>query len=164
VQEEQGYELSQLKHLNKLGGTLRIEGLDIVESKEEALEAHLTHKERLRRLELNFDWGEGRFGPDVEAEVLEGLCPPKDLQVLAILNYRGSRYPSWMLSRHHSETAPKQLQRLVLQKCRQLASIPEDSELFIGLRQLFIQWCDWDRLPDNMERLVSLQASFTLFV
>jgi hypothetical protein len=156
VKDGQGYGLKQLKHLNKLRGTLRIQGLEIVGSKEEALEAHLTHKERLSRLLLEFGWDK-RFGPEVEAEVLEGLCPPKDLQELLIIDYRGSRYPSWMLSRRHPDT-PKQLQQLVLWRCSQLATIPEVTELFIGLRELHILECDWDRLPENMERLLSLQT------
>jgi len=92
----------------------------------------------------------------VEAEVLEGLCPPEGLQELRIYNYRGSRYPSWMFSPHYLD-APKQLHRLVLYSCSQVASIPEDSEFFIGLRELGIYHCDWDRLPENLERLVSLQ-------
>ena len=62
-----------------------------------------------------------------------------------------------MLSRHHPD-APKQLHRLELCSCSQLASIPEDSELFIGLRELRINSCDWDMLPQNMERLMSLQT------
>jgi hypothetical protein len=157
VKERQGYRLKQLKHLNKLRGTLSIDGLGIVGSKEEALEAHLTQNKRLRILELKFGIVK-RFGPDVEAEVLEGLCPPKDLRELGIMNYRGSRYPSWMLTRHHPD-APKQLHKLELCHCSsQLASIPEDSKLFIGLRELNIYCCDWDWLPQNMERLVSLQT------
>ncbi|XP_066338759.1 putative disease resistance protein RGA4 [Miscanthus floridulus] len=156
VKEEQGYELKQLMHLNKLRGNLRIGGLDVVGSKEEALEAHLCNKKRLRELQLWFGLDKS-FGPDVKAEVLEGLCPPKDLQELVISYYNGSRYPSWVLSGHHPD-APKHLHQLLLYKCSQLAAIPEDSELFIGLRELVIKHCDWDRLPENMECLVSLQS------
>ncbi|XP_066342262.1 putative disease resistance protein RGA4 [Miscanthus floridulus] len=155
-EEAQGYELKQLMHLNKLRGSLIIWGLQAVGSKEEALEAHLCNKKRLRELELNFDLDKC-FGPDVEAEVLEGLCPPKDLQELKILFYNGSRYPSWVLSGHHPD-APKHLRKLELYKCSQLAAIPEDSELFNGLRELRIYYCDWDWLPENMEYLVSLQS------
>ncbi|AQK43773.1 Pleiotropic drug resistance ABC transporter family protein [Zea mays] len=54
VKREQGHELKQLKHLNNLRGTLAIDGLGVVRSKEEALEAHLASKEQLRKLELTF--------------------------------------------------------------------------------------------------------------
>ncbi|XP_066342433.1 putative disease resistance RPP13-like protein 1 [Miscanthus floridulus] len=155
VKEAQGYELKQLMHLNKLRGSLIIGGLEVVGGKEEPLEAHLCNKKRLRELKLMFHLHKS-FGPDVEAEVLEGLCPPKDLQELIILFYNGSRYPSWVLSGHHPD-APKHLHKLELYKCSQLAAIPEDSELFIGLRELHIAFCDWDWLPENMECLVSLQ-------
>jgi len=120
VKEEQGYELKQLKHLNKLKGALTIFDLDIVRSKEEALEAQLTRKERVTELRLRFSscyWSLQHLDtcndPDVAAEVLEGLCPPKDLVDLTIQFYKGSRYPSWMLSRQHPD-APKCLQKLKL--------------------------------------------------
>ena len=116
VKEAQGYELKQLMHLNKLRGSLIIRGLEVVGSKEEALEAHLCNKKRLRELKLWFH-SDKSFGPDVEAEVLEGLCPPKDLQELIILFYHGSRYPSWVLSGHHPD-APKHLHKLELHNCR----------------------------------------------
>jgi len=98
--------------------------------------------------------------PDVEAEILEGLCPPNDLVELDIYDYRGSRYPSWMLSRQEPD-APKRLQKLALFKCSPLlAYIPEDSELSTHVRELVINYCNWDRLPENMERLVSLQILY----
>ncbi|CAO1940411.1 unnamed protein product [Urochloa humidicola] len=156
VREERGYELKQLNHLNKLRGTLMIDDLGNAGSKEEALEAHLTQKKRLTKLELWFDGCEDR-DPDIIAEIFEGLCPPEDLLELAIWDYNCSlRYPSWMLSPQHPD-APRRLQTLVLRWCSPLASIPEDSVLFKGLLELCIQDCNWDSLPENMERLVSLQ-------
>ncbi|WVZ49611.1 hypothetical protein U9M48_000952 [Paspalum notatum var. saurae] len=158
VTKEQGYELKQLKHLNKLRGCLKIAVHENAGSKEEALEADLPSKKRVTDLEL---WFHGRIknNPDIEAEVLEGLCPPKDLQVLTIEGYKGSRYPSWMLSGQQHPDAPKYLRRLKLRDCRcPLASFPEDSELFMHLHELFISGCEWDSLPENMERLVSLQS------
>ncbi|CAN6226707.1 unnamed protein product [Urochloa humidicola] len=157
VREERGYELKQLKHLNKLRGTLEIYDLGNVGSKEEALEAHLTEKKRLTKLKLNF-LGCGSGDQDIVAEVFEGLCPPEELQELVIWDYDCSlRYPSWMLSRQHLD-APKRLQTLELRWCSRLASIPEDSVLFKGLLELRIECCDWDSLPESMERLVSLQT------
>nr|AKC34069.1 NRC1-like protein [Triticum aestivum] len=92
VSNEQGYEIRQLRDLNKLQGRLRIKGLQNVKSKEEALEANLAAKERLT--ELSFEWDDDtRCSSEVEAEVLEGLCPPAGLQKLDIFGYRGSRYP-----------------------------------------------------------------------
>ncbi|CAO2145107.1 unnamed protein product [Urochloa humidicola] len=162
VRKERGYELKQLKHLNKLRGTLWILDLGNVGSKEEALEARLTQKKRLTKLSLDFSDCSSR-DQDIVAEVFEGLCPPEELQELAISHYNcpswnncSLRYPSWMLSRQHPD-APKRLQTLALSWCSRLASIPEDSVLFKGLLELRIQACYWDSLPENMECLVSLQ-------
>ena len=79
------------------------------------------------------------------------MPPAKDLDELIIYYYKGSRYPSWMFGRP---------QKLALHDCSRLVSIPEDSELFTHLRELHFMYCDWDRLPENMERLVSLQKLF----
>ncbi|KAJ1276995.1 hypothetical protein BS78_05G260100 [Paspalum vaginatum] len=181
VKKERGYELKRLEQLNKLRGHLQIYGLGNVEQlnklrghlqiyglgnvggKEEAIKADLARKKRVTELTLSF--GSWLFGasnrPDMEAEIFEGLCPPKDLQALAIKGYKGSRYPGWMFSgqQHPDAPTPKYLRRLVLENCScPLASFPEDSELFMNLLKLEITFCTWDRLPENMERLVSLQS------
>ncbi|WVZ49613.1 hypothetical protein U9M48_000954 [Paspalum notatum var. saurae] len=160
VKKEQGHELKQLEQLNKLRGSLMIFGLESVGSKDEALEADLASKNRVTDLLLDFD-SSTKNHPDVEAEVLEGLYPPKDLQELTIQGYRGSRYPSWMLSGQQHPDAPKHLRRLHLIHCScPLTSFPEDSELFMNLHELLIRSWEHDSLPENMERLVSLQSLF----
>ncbi|XP_073360684.1 uncharacterized protein [Aegilops tauschii subsp. strangulata] len=79
----------QLKHLNKLQGKLQIHGLEHVKTKEEAVEIKLAGKERLTELVLVWDHDHFRIPePEVQAEVLEGLCPSKYLERLEIRNYQ----------------------------------------------------------------------------
>ena len=54
VRKEKGYELQQLEGLNHLCGSLRISGLENVESKERALEAKLSDKKYLTTLILEW--------------------------------------------------------------------------------------------------------------
>ncbi|XP_062198108.1 putative disease resistance protein RGA3 [Phragmites australis] len=84
--EPAGYELKQLKHLNKLRGILRIKGLETVESKEEALEANVSGKKLITTLVLFFDVLAEYSEEEkvVQAQVLEGLCPPNQLEYLCI--------------------------------------------------------------------------------
>ncbi|KAF2912116.1 hypothetical protein DAI22_11g232400 [Oryza sativa Japonica Group] len=154
VTKEVGYELQQLAQLNKLRGKLWIRGLQNVESKEAAVQANLAAKEHLQELTLTWD---GKIGscPDVEAEVLEGLCPPTDLEILKIMDYKGSKYPSWLVGQQNS--GPKHLRTLELSGSSRLISIPEHNELFRNLYSLVISYCSWDSLPENMERLTSLK-------
>jgi hypothetical protein len=149
VKREQGHELKQLGNLNKLRGQISITGLEKVESKEEALEANLASKEGLSTLELSW-WG-GKASPEVQAQVLEGLCPPKDLKSLIIESYNGPRYPSWM---HNG--GPKHVNHLQLSMCTQPG--PELVGFCAHLHELTIEWCSWDALPDYMEHLTSLQT------
>uniref|UniRef100_A0ACD6AFH3 Uncharacterized protein n=1 Tax=Avena sativa TaxID=4498 RepID=A0ACD6AFH3_AVESA len=156
VRKEQGYELRQLRNLNKLRGELCIRGLEKVESKVEAIGANLADKEGLRTLKLSWWCGLASLNVDeasqeVQAEVLEGLCPPKDLTSLSIAYYKGQRYPSWM----HSG-GPKHVKHLLLDGCS-LKPGPELGRFCTHLHELIIWSCGWDALPDYMEHLTSLQ-------
>lgn len=155
VRDEQGYEAKQLRGLNKLRGRLRISGLEYVKSKKEGLEANLAAKEGLTKLTLKW-WGFGatRCSREVEAEVLEGMCPPLGLEELHIRYYEGSRYPDWMMGKN--SCGPKNLQKLHLHGCSQLVA-PAIVEAFPNLRVLKIWFCQWGALPDNMEHLTSLK-------
>lgn len=158
VKREQGHELKQLMDLNKLRGSLTIRGLGDVTSKEEALQARLPSKKRLKSLALDFSCLQHPQPSNVQEEVLEGLCPPENLEELTIVDYDGSRYPSWMLSRQHPD-APKQLHTLHFSSCKYpLLSIPDqDTEFFSHLRSLRLYNCKWEHLPHNIERIMSLK-------
>ncbi|KAF7033792.1 hypothetical protein CFC21_044867 [Triticum aestivum] len=159
VSNKQGYKIKQLRDLNKLRGCLCIKGLEDVRSKEEALEANLAAKERLTKLELRWHGSADRLflkkdrcSPEVEAEVLEGLCPPLGLEKLEIWNYHGTRYPDWMVGKQNGG-----LQELVLWDWGQLGPAPQLVECFPHLHVLKLWNCSWYALPGNMEHLTSLR-------
>ncbi|VAI93143.1 hypothetical protein VPH35_132636 [Triticum aestivum] len=152
ISKKQGYESHQLKYLNKLQGKLQIHGLENVESKEEAVEVSLAGKEKLTELVLV--WDDKNCSPEVQAEVLEGLCPSKYLERLEIRGYRGKRIPNWMTGKHNGR--PKNLQELTFRRWTQLGPAP-DLGAFIHLESLFLSDCNWDALPGNMEHLRSLK-------
>ncbi|XP_037445595.1 uncharacterized protein LOC119315029 [Triticum dicoccoides] len=155
IKDEEGYEVKQLRKLNKLRGRLIIYGLQNVKSKEEAGQANLAVKGQLTELYLVWAHGGGtRCNPKDEAEVLEGLCPPVGLQSLTICCYEGSRYPDWMVGQHNGN--PKDLQQLHFWRCNQTAPCLE-VETFRHLHELWLIYCSWDALPDNMEHLTSLK-------
>uniref|UniRef100_A0A452XI56 NB-ARC domain-containing protein n=1 Tax=Aegilops tauschii subsp. strangulata TaxID=200361 RepID=A0A452XI56_AEGTS len=141
VSNEQGYEIRQLRDLNKLRGRLYIDGLENVKSKEEALEANLAAKERLTDLRLEWD---GDNDTRCSPVGLEGLCPPVGLQKLAIRGYRCSRYPDWMVGKQSGGV--EGLRNLSLWSCSQLGPGPE-FDAFPHLRVLEIWSCSWDSLP-----------------
>ncbi|KAI5016807.1 hypothetical protein ZWY2020_029085 [Hordeum vulgare] len=156
VKNEEGYEIKQLRDLNKLRGELQINDLENVKSKEEALEANLAAKKRLTKLTLCFSNPHTeRRTAQVQAEVLEGLCPPVGLEELSIWEYNGSRYPDWMVGRLNG--GPKDLQSLYFWDSPQLGPGPE-FEAFPHLRMLTLAGCSWDALPGNMEHLTSLET------
>ncbi|XP_037469281.1 putative disease resistance protein RGA3 [Triticum dicoccoides] len=150
---ERGYESHQLKDLNKLQGKLLICGLENFESKEEALEVNLAGKEKLTELVLQWDLDQS-CSPEVQAEVLEGLCPSKYIERLEIRNYHGRRLPSWMMGKHKG--SPKNMKELSFIGWIQLEPAAELGA-FIHLRSLHVASCSWDALPGNMEHLTALK-------
>ncbi|XP_052136298.1 putative disease resistance protein RGA3 isoform X2 [Oryza glaberrima] len=151
VERGEGYELQQLRRLNKLRGRLEIQGLENVESKEAAAEANLGAKECLQQLVLVWEDDNESCSPDVQEEVLEGLCPPMELESLEIKGYQGSRYPSWLVVQQNC--GPNYLHELRLSGCSRMGSIPALTHLC----SLTIFNCSWDSLPDDMERLTSIK-------
>jgi hypothetical protein len=151
IRKEQGYEPHQLKHLNKLQDRLEILGLENVQSKEEALEVNLAGKEKLTEVVLR--WNSRNCGPEVHADVLEGLCPSKYLGRLEISGYHCMTLPNWMMGEHNG--GPKNLQELALSGWSQQGLAP-DLGPFIHLHSLHIISCSWDALP-GMEHLKSLK-------
>jgi hypothetical protein len=143
-----------LKQLNKLEGSLIITGLENVRGKEEATEASVAHKDRLTN--LVFEWDDRSCSSEVEAEVLEGLCPSKYLERLRINNYQGSTYPNWMVSKQNG--GPEHLRNLWFYNCSRLEPAPELFEVFGHLYWFRLWFSNWDALPDNMEQLTLLQV------
>ena len=152
VRKEKGYELHQLVNLNKLRGSLRISGLENVESKERALEAKLTEKKHLTTLSLVWsNPGEEVCSPDLQLEIINSLCPPSLLRELEICGYSGLKYPSWLTQSFRC------LQRLEIKECFNLKALPDIGELFIHLRTLALLHLPkleiLPRLPDSLKRL-----------
>lgn len=160
IRKEKGYELSQLKLLNKIRGILSIYHLENVSSREDALQAQLHEKKYLTKVTLNWGWNRETNDQERElhSEVLEALRPPMMLQTLSIDGYRGTRYPSWMMD--GGSEVPVCLQDLELENCSELGSIPKHSKLFRSLLKLSITNCYWDYFPDNMEHLESLMELY----
>ncbi|XP_037419391.1 putative disease resistance protein RGA4 [Triticum dicoccoides] len=150
VRREHGYESKQLRDLNKLRGGLTIQNLENVESKKEAHEAKLADKKGLTELRL-FWVNDRACTPEVQAEVLEGLCPPKDLKSLEVW-----RYPSWMVGEQNG--GPKHLNELIFHDCSRLRPAPELFEHLIHLLHLLIAECCWDHLTDNVKDLRFLKS------
>ncbi|KAK3440777.1 hypothetical protein EUGRSUZ_B01042 [Eucalyptus grandis] len=94
---EKGSQLKELKNLPHLEGELFISELQKVEKVIDAVDANLLRKLGLTNLSLH--WGEhlgDLYNHEREAQVLDSLQPHTNLENLAILNYRGVVFPSWL--------------------------------------------------------------------
>ncbi|KAL9328438.1 hypothetical protein ACSQ67_003441 [Phaseolus vulgaris] len=96
VGSKAGCGLAELNSL-KLGGTLRIEGLENVPNEWDAKQANLIGKKELNILHLSWGGSANSEGSNVNVErVLEALQPPSTLKCFVMKGYKGRQLSSWM--------------------------------------------------------------------
>ncbi|KAJ4765999.1 Rp1-like protein [Rhynchospora pubera] len=135
VRKEEGYELQQLRSLREIAGSLRIVNLNNVRKKDEAVEARLFEKSKLKGLELVWDESSEN---DLDSKVIEALQPPSDLEDLLIDGYGGLRCPSWLLE----GSFLKNITYLKFDNCSALADLPQNfHQLFPNLTELRVSTC-----------------------
>uniref|UniRef100_A0A453LAE7 R13L1/DRL21-like LRR repeat region domain-containing protein n=1 Tax=Aegilops tauschii subsp. strangulata TaxID=200361 RepID=A0A453LAE7_AEGTS len=105
-------------------------------------------------MKWKYNWRAELKEKEDQTEVLEGLCPPKHLESLAIHCYHGLRYPSWMMGKQ-AQWWPKVSE--VLNTLNLYSCSTELGGFCPHLRSLYMYGCSWDTLPDHMESLTSLK-------
>ncbi|KAM2495670.1 hypothetical protein ACFX1W_035625 [Malus domestica] len=92
--DETNRSIEELVGLNHLKGELAIYDLEHVRDGEEAKKSNLVGKRNIHNLSLV--WGE-EMKPcnNSEDDVLQGLQPHPNLEILEICNFMGAQFPSW---------------------------------------------------------------------
>ena len=127
-----GCKLRELENLDHLQGTLKIEGLGNVLDACEAKNAQLKKKRGLRDLNLSFVGENHRGRKEVDVSILKGLEPPKYLENLSIIGYKGTTmFPNWMMFL-------TQLKMLTIKSSSNLECLPPLGKLLF-LESLYIE-------------------------
>jgi Leucine-rich repeat (LRR) protein len=148
--------IENLKFLNELSGTLLIHGLKKVPSKQVAEEARLHFKEKINKLDLYWDTHVDLTRKistnNVEEEVLEGLRPHHNLQILKISQYGGKNLsPSWLneeflpnlteveitgcVSDFTISQLPRSITKLLIWRCNALTNLQNSFGIFSRSKQ-----------------------------
>ncbi|KAL9328445.1 hypothetical protein ACSQ67_003448 [Phaseolus vulgaris] len=120
VGSKAGCGLAELHGL-KLGGTLRIKGLENVSNEWDSKQANLIGKKDLNILHLSWGGSANLEGSNVNVErVLEALEPPSSLKRFRVKGYKGRQLSSWM----RNGTVLRDLVEVKLLDCNNCEELP----------------------------------------
>ncbi|KAG7942102.1 hypothetical protein I3843_16G082500 [Carya illinoinensis] len=128
-------ELGPLKHLK---GKLNISRLENVIEPKDAKDAELIKKIKISELSLEWssDIDESKDRTS-ELEVLNGLQPHDALTKLCIINYGGTKFPSWLRPPSFPDMVC-----LKISNCRKCTSLPSLGQYLPSLKYLYIEGMD----------------------
>lgn len=124
VGSEEGLKISELKYLNEITGSFCIAKIENVQSAEEAKEASLTDKKKIKKLKLRWSNYQVQEPGNEEESILENLCPHSDLEEMQILCYPGTCFPDWI-----ADVAFHKLVSITLFRCVHAAKLPSLEKL-----------------------------------
>ncbi|PHT30792.1 hypothetical protein CQW23_29625 [Capsicum baccatum] len=121
---EKGRRLEELGRLKKLKGKLTINGLQLVGNREEAQTAYLRKKPNIYKLTYVWSHDEPERCETNDEYVLYSIQPHPNLKTLEVVDYLGTRFPSWF-----SEELLPNLVKLELRSCKMCREIPSLGQL-----------------------------------
>ncbi|KAM1671349.1 hypothetical protein ACFXTN_036365 [Malus domestica] len=135
-----GRGIEELAGLNHLKDELAIYDLEHVRDGEEAKKSNLVEKRNIRKSSLV--WGEEmRPHSNSEEDVLQGLRPHPNLEILEIYNFMGAKFPSW---KPHNN-----LKKIQLIQCDVCEEAPMLGHLPSLMHLEFNTMCNLKRLGDE---------------
>ncbi|KAK9138093.1 hypothetical protein Sjap_008687 [Stephania japonica] len=117
-------QITELEHLNYLGGTLRLQNLGYVNDVEAVKKANFMEKKNLHTLDMNWECGIQGDNVSHYAELLEALRPHSNLKELKIRHFQGLNLPGWMTNDFALSNLVK-LQFRYCHKCKEMKSLGE---------------------------------------
>ncbi|KAL0928377.1 hypothetical protein M5K25_000254 [Dendrobium thyrsiflorum] len=123
LRNEMGYKIDEFKYLNDLC-ILGINCLENVKDAEEARDAQLCEKKRLRDLTLSWNFTDS-INIDLDQNVLDNLQPPKCLRNLCIEGYTGARSAIWM----NNVNLLSNIKKIKLSDCWEWETLPPFGQL-----------------------------------
>ncbi|KAH0715619.1 hypothetical protein KY284_008524 [Solanum tuberosum] len=142
-----GSRMEDLGKVHNLYGSLSVVELQNVVDRREAVKAKMREKNHVEKLSLSWSKSSSVDNSQTEREILDELCPHKNIKEVEITGYRGTKFPNWLadpfflklveLSLSHckdcdSLPALGQLPSLKILSIREMHGITEVTEEFYG--------------------------------
>nr|XP_009794776.1 PREDICTED: putative disease resistance protein RGA4 [Nicotiana sylvestris]XP_009794777.1 PREDICTED: putative disease resistance protein RGA4 [Nicotiana sylvestris]XP_009794778.1 PREDICTED: putative disease resistance protein RGA4 [Nicotiana sylvestris]XP_009794779.1 PREDICTED: putative disease resistance protein RGA4 [Nicotiana sylvestris] len=131
--------LDELKSLADLGNRLHIKFMGRARAIGERIPTDIVKRmKHLRKLFLEFEYGNQEDDTGADLIMLEALQPHQNIESLQIENYSGSRFPSWLMVDNLGLLLPK-LVYLYIRDCHKCQKLPPLWRL-PSLEDLVLQW------------------------
>ncbi|XP_074318462.1 putative disease resistance protein RGA4 [Silene latifolia] len=124
VSQQSGHSnIGELKYMDDLTGKVSLSRLENITKLDDAKDANLWRKKRIKKLELRWTDNIDPQRLTLSNQIIMKLAPNEELQDLRIICYKGSTFPSWI-----SHPASK-LVSLTLFKCENCEFLPALGQL-----------------------------------
>ncbi|KAK6776748.1 hypothetical protein RDI58_027749 [Solanum bulbocastanum] len=130
---EGGLRMEDLGEVHNLYGSLSVLELQNVVDSREAVKAKMREKNHVDRLYLEWSGSSSADNSQTERDILDELCPHKNIKVVKITGYRGTNFPNWL-----ADPLFLKLVKLSLRNCKNCYSLPALGQLpflkFLSIR------------------------------
>nr|AAD27815.1 disease resistance protein I2 [Solanum lycopersicum] len=119
-----GWRMEDLGEAQNLHGSLSVVKLENVVDRREAVKAKMREKNHVEQLSL--EWSESSIADNsqTESDILDELCPHKNIKKVEISGYRGTNFPNWV-----ADPLFLKLVNLSLRNCKDCYSLPALGQL-----------------------------------
>uniref|UniRef100_A0A0V0IHY8 Putative ovule protein n=1 Tax=Solanum chacoense TaxID=4108 RepID=A0A0V0IHY8_SOLCH len=119
-----GSRMEALGEAQNLYGSLSIVELQNVVDRTEAVKAKMREKNHVEKLSL--EWSESSIADNsqTERDILDELCPHKNIKEVEITGYRGTKFPNWL-----ADVLFLKIVQLSLSNCKDCYSLPALGQL-----------------------------------
>ncbi|WMV55816.1 hypothetical protein MTR67_049201, partial [Solanum verrucosum] len=127
------WRMEDLGEAQNLYGSLSVVELQNVFDRKEAVKAKMMEKNHVEKLSLKWSESSSADNSQTERDILDELCPHKNIKEVEITGYRGTNFPNWL-----ADPLFLKLVQLSIDNCKNCYSLPALGQLpflkFLSIR------------------------------
>ncbi|WMV07865.1 hypothetical protein MTR67_001250 [Solanum verrucosum] len=131
-----GWRMEDLGEAHNLYGSISVVELQNVVDRKDSVNAKMREKNHVEKLSLEWSESSSAHNSKIERDILDDLCPHKNIREVEITRYRGTKFPNWL-----ADPLFLKLVKLSLSNRKDCYSFPALGELpclkFLSIRGMY---------------------------